>query len=133
MNGSLGSNRKYVYIKVFTNAVQKNREPAVYEHMKKHAPELGPLHIRPLEDSFKVQGPHGSHEILVQVPVVKSLVESQSTADDFVLSPSIVKSSLKQVVSALDFLHSEAHVIHTGKLSLHSHVWAPGNPGQVTI
>lgn len=85
--------------------------------MKKHAPELGPLHIRPLEDSFKVQGPHGSHEILVQVPVAKSLVESQSTADDFVLAPSIVKSSLKQVVSALDFLHSDAHVIHTGKLS----------------
>ncbi|KAI5865813.1 CMGC protein kinase [Durotheca rogersii] len=104
---------KYVSLKVHTNTVQSSHELGVYEHLKKHTPLLSPLHIRPLEGSFAIQGPHGRHDILVQEPLAVSMPDFQHKVPGKVFPSFLVKEALKQVVPCLDFLHSDAHVIHT--------------------
>jgi serine/threonine-protein kinase SRPK3 len=115
----LGRDHKYVSLKVIINTVHDNHELKVYQHLKSHAPLLGPLYIRPLETSFKIQGPYGSHDVFVQMPLAIAMADFQHKAPREVFTPLIVKEALKQVIPSLHFLHSSAHVIHTGKSSLH--------------
>ncbi|KAI1120283.1 kinase-like protein [Nemania abortiva] len=75
--------RKYVCLKVQINTIHNNHELTVYEHLSQHTPALDPLHIRPLLGSFKIQGPHGSHDVLVQVPLATAITDWQHRAPDF--------------------------------------------------
>ncbi|KAI0540260.1 kinase-like protein [Xylaria digitata] len=113
--GEVFQNRDHTYVslKVHINTIQNNHELKVYEHIKKHATYLGPYHIRSIRGSFKVQGPHGSHDVIAQMPLSIAMADFQHRMPGEVFAPIIVKEALKQVVLSLDFLHSVAHVIHT--------------------
>jgi non-specific serine/threonine protein kinase len=72
--------------------------------------------IRKLLDHFYIQGPYGRHVCLVHEPL-------EMTADILVkMSPGQVmtlddmKPGIRQLLIALDFLHSECRIIHTGNM-----------------
>ena len=54
-------------LKVHINALNSNRELDVYHHLNSiDADHPGREMIRMLEDSFKLQGPYGKHELQYQ-------------------------------------------------------------------
>lgn len=56
---------RYVTLKVHINALTPNRELQVYQYLKcVKSDHRGGEMIRMLEDSFKLQGPHGTQEVL---------------------------------------------------------------------
>jgi serine/threonine-protein kinase SRPK3 len=71
-----------------------------------------------LLDSFEVTGPHGRHYCLVHQPLGMSLYDLKMRARDKVFSKEVLRISVRQLLAALDYLHNEAGVIHTGKKNL---------------
>ncbi|KAL9945820.1 hypothetical protein ACHAO5_004487 [Verticillium nonalfalfae] len=114
--------QKYWALKVHVNDLpDHNQELRVYQHLAgadvttdgvdEHP---GLKHIRTLEDSFKIQGPHGEHEVFIMTPLGMSLRTFQDMQQDKVFPKVFVTSALKQTLFGVHFLH-EANVIHTGK------------------
>ncbi|RAL03725.1 putative protein kinase [Aspergillus ibericus CBS 121593] len=92
-----------------------DRELRVYEHLAK----LDSLHpgqslIRELYDSFDLQGPGGTHRCLVLQPMNMTLLEMMRMNPRPFNLP-LLKMTVKRLLLALDFLHAEAEVIHTGR------------------
>jgi serine/threonine-protein kinase SRPK3 len=73
--------------------------------------------VRKLLDSFSVQGISGSHVCLVFEPLRESLGKYCQRWQDRVMPPEIFKIILQEILQALDYLHTECHIIHTGKNS----------------
>lgn len=71
--------------------------------------------IRMLEDSFKLQGPYGTHEIFVLPPLGLSLRAFQDMIPGRIFAQLIMVIALQRVLAALDFLHGPANLTHTGK------------------
>lgn len=74
--------------------------------------------VRMLEDSFKLQGPHGLHEVFVLPPLGLSLRSFQDLMPAHIFAQPIVVIALQRVLAALDFLHGPANLTHTGKATL---------------
>lgn len=68
-----------------------------------------------LLDSFEVAGPHGRHVCLVHQPLGMSLYDLKMRARGKVFSKDVLKTAVRKLLAALDYLHKEAHVIHTGE------------------
>ena len=110
------SKHRYVAIKVCTqsedSSQQANRELKVYERLVKlGSTHPGTSYIRELIDHFELDGPHGRHTCLVQPPMHLTIHELQSHGT---LDEALLRDILIRLLQALDFLHHEAHVIHTG-------------------
>ena len=73
--------------------------------------------VRKLLDSFSVQGVSGGHVCLVFEPLRESLGKYCQRWQDGVMPPEIFKIILQEILQALDYLHTECHIIHTGKRS----------------
>ncbi|KAF7620965.1 hypothetical protein AFLA_006258 [Aspergillus flavus NRRL3357] len=106
----------YVVLKVYVTGQARAhvRELRIYKQMNgvetKHP---GRNFIRKLLDHFDIEGPHGRHVCLVHEPLgtsadflVKMFRGHAMTLDD-------MKPGIRQLLIALDFLHSECHIIHT--------------------
>ncbi|KAI5863435.1 kinase-like protein [Durotheca rogersii] len=105
---------RYVTLKVHVNALTSNRELEVYQHLKGvESDHPGREMIRMLKDSFKLQGPHGTHEIFVLPPLGLSLGAFQDMMPRHVFAQTIVAITLQRVLAALDFLHGPANLTHT--------------------
>lgn len=65
-------------------------------------------------EKFEVTSPKGIHQCIVYEPLLTSLLHFQATLDPMSLPEDLLKGALQQLLQALDYLHSEAHVIHTG-------------------
>lgn len=103
-------------LKVHINALTSNRELEVYRHlMGVESDHPGREMIRMLEDSFKLQGPYGTHEIFVLPPLGLSLRAFQDMIPGHIFAQPIVVIALQRVLAALDFLHGPANLTHTGK------------------
>ena len=118
---SLISDHKYATLKVST-AFQDHphvtrRELKVYEHLSNvvvHSKHPGPGLIRALYDTFEVEGPSGQHQCLVQQPMHMSIIDMMRKGGGKLFPVPLAKAFFKRIVEALDFLHSEAEVVHTG-------------------
>ena len=75
-------------------------------------------YVRVVENSFTVPGPVGEHLCLAFESLGKPLWMLGQHFGTVGLSPPILKAFLKLIVRGLDFLHSECHIIHTGKYFL---------------
>ncbi|GAB1194053.1 hypothetical protein APSETT444_003292 [Aspergillus pseudonomiae] len=64
-------------------------------------------------EEFKITGPRGSHQCIVYEPLLTSLLHFQATLNPKSLPEDLLKGALQQLLLALDYLHTEAHVIHT--------------------
>lgn len=112
------SGHRYVALKVYVHTSRFHRELPVYEEMgpKFAATKLpGRNNIRRLLDQFEVAGPHGRHIVLAMQPAQMSLRDMKLVfMKDGGFDESFVKGAVQELLKALDFLHGQASVIHTG-------------------
>lgn len=97
----------------------KNREAAIYEHLQAlDSQHVGCGFVRELHETFELSGTDGQHYCLVHHPLGISIDEYQQTFPNNKYPGIILKALLSCLFKALDFLHSEAGVIHTGMSNL---------------
>lgn len=114
-------NHQYVALKVYIHNSAQHRELPFYRHLNKFLPSQHPgaRNVRSLLSSFEVIGPHGKH-------VALALQVSQMSIRDMDMvfmngrgfSEGFVKGTIKELLEALDFLHSEVQSVHTGTFVL---------------
>ena len=108
------------YLKRFPHAGR--RELRIYEHLSKvNKAHPGRSLIRDLYEAFEIPGPHAIHQCLVQPPMHRSVADMMEMYHEPLNAP-VLKLVLKRLLAALDFLHTEADVIHTGMRALLSDV-----------
>lgn len=68
-------------------------------------------------ETFQILNPDGHriHTCLVHPPLGISLDQLTSLLPGKVMSSSMVRTTMRNILAALDFLHTEAQVIHTGQ------------------
>lgn len=77
---------RYMTLKVHINALASNRELEVYQYLKGiESDHPGREMIRILEDSFKLQGPYGAHDVFVLPALGLSLKAFQDTLPGHIL------------------------------------------------
>ncbi|KOS36243.1 hypothetical protein ACN38_g13033 [Penicillium nordicum] len=64
-------------------------------------------------DKFELTGPRGVKQCIVYEPLLTSLLHFQAILDPKSLPEDLLKGALQQLLLALDYLNSEARVIHT--------------------
>lgn len=95
------------------DTLKHNQELKVYRHLAGiNIEHPGREYVRRLEDSFKLKGPNGEHDVFVMTPLGMSLRTLQEMQKDGVFREILVTKALDQVLLGLSFLH-EADVIHT--------------------
>ena len=110
---------EYVALKVYINSSKYHRELPIYEEINNlQTTHEGQKYIRKMYDSFELQGPHGTHICLVHQPLGISLGELKELTPDGLFSPELIRQALRCILTGLQFLHKEARIIHTGKLSM---------------
>ena len=68
-------------------------------------------------DNFEVTGSTGKkHQCLVHKPLGINLADLQDNYPSGKYTEELLRATLKHVFMALDFLHTEAQVIHAGML-----------------
>jgi hypothetical protein len=77
--------------------------------------------VRELLDSFDVAGPDGSHRCLVHPPLWESVLTFLHRNPVRRLPAPVLAFVLRRLFLALDFLHSECQVIHTGMRRVPTH------------
>lgn len=113
------SESKYVVLKVNVSGVERNHEISVYDRINLvETNHLGKSFIRKLLGHFHIEGPHGRHICLVHQPFGPSLDQFLSFFPERVLSLEDLKPCLRQILGILDFLHTDAHIIHTIEISV---------------
>lgn len=106
----------YVALKVYINSSKVHRELPIYNHINGLLSEHeGRDHVRKLLESFEIEGPHGKHICLVHQPLGVSLGELRKVTPDGVFGVDLIRQTLRHILVGLQFLHEEAHVIHTGE------------------
>lgn len=70
--------------------------------------------VRQMIDCFNIEGPKGEHQCIVHEVLLTSLLHFQATFNPPRLSADLVRGAVQQLLFSLDFLHTEAQVIHTG-------------------
>ena len=105
----------YVALKVYINRSKTQRELPIYRHVNGIRSEHGGgNYIRKLLDSFEVAGPHGTHVCLVHEALGMNMEELRELTPDRLFSADLARQSLRDILRGLHFLHTEAHVVHTG-------------------
>ncbi|KAL3414048.1 hypothetical protein V8F44DRAFT_633902 [Aspergillus fumigatus] len=96
-----------------------NQEIDIYNHLRNiqiQSNHAGQTCLRPLIEIFQVQNPdgHSLHTCLVHPPLGISLDQLASLLPDKVMSSAMVRTTVRNILAALDFLHTEARIIHSG-------------------
>ncbi|KAI9705040.1 MAG: hypothetical protein M1836_006823 [Candelina mexicana] len=81
---------------------------------------VGSRHVRTILDDFEVKGPFGTHVCLVYEPMREPLLLYQHRLLNGRVPLPLLKAHMVELLYGLDYLHSECHVVHTGKLPLPS-------------
>ena len=94
----------------------RDRELRFYERVA----SLGSQHpcqayVRGLLETFELSGPTGKHLCLVQPPMHMTIAELQCQNPLKRLNKELLNWTLFNLLTALSFLHDEAHVVHTGE------------------
>lgn len=115
------SGRRYVMLKIFVQASclgqHVDNELQIYrciEQSPKDHP--GRDNVRKLIDTFDIDGPEDKHRCLVHLPLFESVLTFLRRNPIEKLPSPIVAVILHRLFLALDYLHTECHIIHTGLL-----------------
>ena len=116
-----GSAQKYVTLKVYTTGNQQAvNETKVLKHLDSiQSDHPGSKSVRKMLDTFEIDGTLGPHVCIVHEPLSLSLYDVRLAAGDK-FREEILKPLLCELLVALDYLHSEVRVIHTGKSAIES-------------
>lgn len=110
----------YVTLKVYVNDLFRGNEIAIYERIKAAAAKqnhLGHETIRKCLSSFEIQGK--KHTCIVHEALGMTMEHILlNYVPDRAFRIEEIKMFILEVLIGLDFLHTEARIIHTGKLFL---------------
>ncbi|PYH37520.1 CMGC protein kinase [Aspergillus neoniger CBS 115656] len=121
------SDSKHVALKIYVTGVERNHELDVYDRIGAvETDHAGQNLIRKLWGHFFLEGPHGRHMCLVHQPLGLSVNQFLYFFPGRVMRLDAVKPCMRQVLGIVDFLHTEAQVIHTD-LQL-KNLLLPGDP-----
>ncbi|KAI1964450.1 hypothetical protein LOZ07_000921 [Ophidiomyces ophidiicola] len=109
---------KYVALKITNSKIEDQKAAREEVQFFKHISNLYSTHagsglIRRFEESFEIQGPFGAHVCLVFEPMREPIWFVGKRLGCTSLPPAVAKAFVKVIVTSLDFLHSECHIIHT--------------------
>ncbi|OJZ81013.1 hypothetical protein ASPFODRAFT_65521 [Aspergillus luchuensis CBS 106.47] len=107
----------YVALKVYITSTSVSQEIEIYSHLKTiQSDHAGQSCLRSLIETFQVRNPdgHSNHTCLVHPPLGISLDQLTPLLPGKVMSSSMVRTTMRNILAALDFLHTETQVIHTG-------------------
>lgn len=96
-----------------------NREIEIYDYLRTVQSDHASLTcMRALSDRFEINSTgeeryNNAHTCLVLPPFVMSVDQLISRLPGGVLTSHLLKACLRNLLAALDFLHTEAHIIHT--------------------
>ena len=107
---------KYVTLKVCErDCPTVRRELAAYSHLDTiTTSNPGGLLVRELLDSFRATGPTGEYHCLVHEPLGMSMETLRQLGPGRKLPENVLKLFLIHLLRALDFLHTDAEMIHAG-------------------
>lgn len=110
----------YVTLKICEHdSIQAKREIKANEHLNamitRHS---GSLFVRTALDVFEIKGQESIHQCLVYKPLGMSLSRLRSHCPSRKFPEQLLKPALIHLLFALDFLHTEAKMVHTGQLYL---------------
>lgn len=102
-------------LKIFRQGVDR-AEFDMSGHIAKANPSHpGHRHVRTVLDTFDLQRTGGDHHCLVQKPMWDSWKDLLRRNPARRFSEPLLKAGLAQLFLALDYLHTECHVVHTGE------------------
>ncbi|KAI9148882.1 Serine/threonine-protein kinase SRPK [Paramyrothecium foliicola] len=109
---------RYLVIKVATTdpdgTVAATREMEIAKLVaSNYDSHPGARFVRTPIDSFEIKSPNGRHPCLVYLPMRETLFRFQGRLGGRRLSRPLVKLYTAHLLQALDFLHTECHLIHT--------------------
>lgn len=109
---------RYVALKICTNNHADQTSASHELQISQVIATANPSHpgrqfVRTIVDSFEAKGPHGSHMCLVYEPMREPIWLLQQRFNDGRYSSDLLKLTLQYLLSGIDYLHSECHIIHT--------------------
>ncbi|KZF26273.1 kinase-like protein [Xylona heveae TC161] len=105
---------RYVAMKVYIHSSETSREVQALKHLSSlKTDHPGSALVRTMIENCVIPGPRGNHQCIIYQPLLTSLLHFQATLNPTSLPEDLLKGALQQLLLALDYLHSEAHVIHT--------------------
>jgi len=106
---------EHVALKIYTRDGDPEQEFQIYQRLGEgNHSHPGYSHIRTALETFKIPRPGGDHTCLVQKPMWESFRDLRHRVPDGLFTEELLKASLKQLFLALDYLHSECKLVHTG-------------------
>ncbi|KAK2627053.1 hypothetical protein QTJ16_003019 [Diplocarpon rosae] len=112
-NDPYGLGHPYRALKLGVAQASK-KETEILSHLKgQQSDHLGQYLVRTFCDNFEVKDQDNSYTVLIQPPLGKSLLEYQDQQPYRQVIPIMVKNIVVYILHAIDFLHTEAGVIHT--------------------
>ncbi len=107
---------QHVTLKVYTREEANRDEFEIYKHLSQGNPSHpGHLHVRTALDIFIIPRPRGDHHCLVQKPMWESFRDLLYRNPSHRFTEDLLKAGLMQVFLALDYLHTECKLVHTGR------------------
>lgn len=101
------------------DSAEGKREVEAYERLNAcRASHAGAMFVRTALDSFQIGPVGGLYQFLVHRPLGISLYDLRTQFTAKLLPEKLLKMTLLHVLLALDYLHTEAGIIHTGMLTL---------------
>ncbi|KUJ06239.1 kinase-like protein [Mollisia scopiformis] len=111
---------KYAALKIYAHDLvaedEIDNETAIYKHLSTagNPDHPGKMYVRTIQDSFFVTSRAGNpHQCLVHEVLSNDILSLRYTRPDRKLPEAMLKQILIHLLLALDFLHSECHIIHT--------------------
>jgi len=119
------STNKYAALKLYAHDLvaedEIDNEAAIHKHISTvgNADHPGKKFVRTIQDSFFVTSRDGNlHRCLVHDLLSNDILSLRYNRPDRKLPEAMLKQILIHLLLALDFLHSECHIIHTGQVVL---------------
>ncbi|CAG7935275.1 unnamed protein product [Penicillium salamii] len=108
-------NRRYVSLKVLTNHEITKEESEIYKEVSRPSEHPGRNHVRDVLDKFTLPRSTGDHICLVHPPLGMSIDSMQLIAMSAKnhLPMDVVKMVTRDILLALDYLHTERKLVHT--------------------
>ena len=108
-------------MKFYTNDKYSGHEWDIIMELMQPSIHPGSLRVRNALARFDLTGPAGHHICIVQPPLWNSLNDvCETLIDGNVISVTVMKSITLQLLFALDYLHSERQLVHTGMRTIKS-------------
>lgn len=105
-------------MKIYVTGHTRSNELAIYERINSvsaGAEDVAHKTIRKLLSTFEVRGPRGIHTFIVHEALGISMDHLMSYLPNKSLGLEESKLFLRQLLVGLDFLYTQAGLIHTGK------------------